>query len=90
MELAASSNPGIPPASLMVFLSVKPSVEGVVIAEHNDHYINPFFDSLLDDKSNVDASSIAATAALFAKTIHQLSGRGSSFKVHGQGNAYES
>lgn len=65
----------------MVFLSSNPKVEGVVIAEYNQHYINPFFDSLLDDESNIEVESISATAILLAKAIHELSGRASSLKV---------
>jgi hypothetical protein len=37
---ASKNTPGIPPSSLMSFLKERPSIPGVVIAEHNEHYLN--------------------------------------------------
>lgn len=59
----------------MVFLSRNTSIEGVVVAEYDETYVNPYFDSYLDDDTNVDSDSIAAGAAMIAQAVHKLAGR---------------
>uniref|UniRef100_A0A383VJT7 Nicastrin n=1 Tax=Tetradesmus obliquus TaxID=3088 RepID=A0A383VJT7_TETOB len=73
--LAASpSNPGIPPSSLMSFLRVKPSIQGLVLAEFDDGFINPYFGSRFDNGSTVNADGIASVAAVLAAAVHRLAG----------------
>lgn len=69
---ASSSIPGLPPSSLMVFLSEFPNIEGVVLTEYDTHFLNRFFESHLDVDSNINASSIAAVSVLVAHTLHRL------------------
>lgn len=75
------SNHGIPPSSLMVFLSRNTSIEGVVVAEYDGTYVNPYYDSYLDDDKNVDGGSIAAGAAMIAQAVHKLAGREGTIQV---------
>lgn len=71
---ADSSNPGIPPSSLMSFLRVKPSVQGVVLAEFDQGFTNPYYASRFDNGSTISADGIAATAAVLAAAAHRLAG----------------
>lgn len=71
---ASASNPGIPPSSLMSFLRVKPSIQGVVLAEFDKAFTNPFYASRFDNGSRADPGSIAATAAVLAAALHRLAG----------------
>jgi hypothetical protein len=70
---ASASNPGIPPSSLMSFLRVKPSIQGVVLTEFDSAFRNPFYASRFDNGSSADAG-IAATAAVLAAALHRLAG----------------
>eukprot|EP00882_Tetradesmus_deserticola_P034108 GHRQ01039023.1.p1 GENE.GHRQ01039023.1~~GHRQ01039023.1.p1 ORF type:complete len:247 (+),score=90.49 GHRQ01039023.1:183-923(+) len=71
---ASTSNPGIPPSSLMSFLRVKPSIQGVVLAEFDDGFINPYFGSRFDNGSTLNADGVAAVAAVLAAAVHRLAG----------------
>lgn len=71
---ASASNPGIPPSSLMSFLRVKPSIQGVVLTEFDKAFTNHFYASRFDNGSRADAGSIAATAAVLAAALHRLAG----------------
>jgi len=82
VQQASSSNPGIPPSSLLSFLRVNSSVQGVVLAEFDKAFTNPFYASRFDNGSNIRNSSIASTAAVLAAALHRLAGGSpSQFKV---------
>ncbi|OAY75320.1 Nicastrin [Ananas comosus] len=66
VKTADTSNPGIPPSSLMTFLRKSSSTSGVVLEDFDSSFINRFYHSHLDDPSNINSSSIAAAAALVA------------------------
>lgn len=72
VENASQSTTGLPPSSLMTFLSEFPVIEGVVLTEYDAQYINPYFESHLDDETNINSSSIAAAAVLVAQVLHRL------------------
>jgi hypothetical protein len=71
---ASESNPGIPPSSLMSFLRVKPSIQGLVLAEFNEGFINPYFGSRFDNGSTINADGMASVAAVLAAAVHRLAG----------------
>ncbi len=71
VQPAAASNPGIPPSSLSSFLRVKPSLPGVVLAEHQGPYTNPYFQSRFDTVDNIQPASLAAAAVVLARTLHK-------------------
>lgn len=74
---ASSSNPGIPPSSLMSFLRIKPSIAGVVLTEFDRSYSNPYQGSRFDNASRFDAGSVVRAAAVVAAALHRLAGGGS-------------
>lgn len=69
---AVDTNPGIPPASLSSWLRLKPSIKGVVLAEHRAAFTNPFYQSHLDTAEEVQTGSLVAAAVLVAKALHSL------------------
>lgn len=75
---ASSSNPGVPPSSLMSFLRVKPSVQGAVLAEFDRAYSNPYQGSRFDDAARAGADAgaggIAVAASVVAAAAHSLAG----------------
>jgi nicastrin len=71
---ASGSNPGIPPSSLMSFLRVIPSVQGLVLAEFDEGFINPYFGSRFDNGSTINADGMASVAAVLAAAVHRLAG----------------
>lgn len=71
---ASSSNPGIPPSSLMSFLRINPRIAGVVLTEFDRSYSNPFQGSRFDNGSRVDVAGIQRTAALLAVALHRWGG----------------
>ncbi|DBA90918.1 TPA: hypothetical protein ACH3X1_016125 [Trebouxia sp. C0004] len=85
VQPAAASNPGIPPSSLSSFLRVKPSLPGVVLAEHQGPFTNPFYQSRFDTVDNIQSASLAAAAVVLARALHGLAaGRGTpQLKVDG-------
>ncbi len=52
-QAASSSNPGIPPSSLMSLLRVKPSVSGLVVADFDSSFKTPYYQSEFDNGANV-------------------------------------
>jgi len=74
VAIASSTAPGIPPSSLMSFLKSKPSIAGIVLADHNAQYTNKYYHSRFDDFSNVDPVNLATTATLLARTAFNLAG----------------
>lgn len=58
----------------MSFLRVKPSIQGLVLAEFDDGFINPYFGSRFDNGSTVNADGIASVAAVLAAAVHRLAG----------------
>ncbi|OMO49469.1 Nicastrin [Corchorus olitorius] len=69
---ASSSNPGIPPSSLMTFLRKNSSTSGIVLEDFDTIFSNKFYQSHLDDTSNINSSSIVAAASLVARTLYVL------------------
>ncbi|KAF8060585.1 zinc finger CCCH domain-containing protein 40 [Scenedesmus sp. PABB004] len=71
---ASPANPGIPPSSLMSFLRAKPAIEGVVLAEFDEGFVNPFFSSRFDNAITLRPAGVAAAAAVLAGGVHRLAG----------------
>uniref|UniRef100_A0A2P2M6K5 Uncharacterized protein MANES_02G078600 n=3 Tax=Rhizophora mucronata TaxID=61149 RepID=A0A2P2M6K5_RHIMU len=69
---ASTSNPGIPPSSLMAFLRKNPFASGITLEDFDTAFANKFYDSHLDDMSNINASAIVAAASLVARTLYIL------------------
>lgn len=74
MQAASASNPGIPPASLMSFLRINSSIQGVVLAEYDTGFSNPYYSSRFDNGSTINADGVASTAAVLAGALHRLAG----------------
>ncbi|OEL17070.1 Nicastrin [Dichanthelium oligosanthes] len=72
VKQAASSNPGVPPSSLMSFIRKNMSTSGVVLEDFDSHFSNRFYHSYLDNPANINSSSIAAAAALAARSLYIL------------------
>lgn len=72
VKLAASSNPGVPPSSLMSFMRKNTSISGVVLEDFDSQFSNKFYHSYLDNSDNINSSSIAAAAALVARSLYIL------------------
>ncbi|GKV20286.1 hypothetical protein SLEP1_g30438 [Rubroshorea leprosula] len=69
---ANTSNPGIPPSSLMAFLRRNSSTPGIVLEDFDTVFANKFYHSHLDNFSNVNSSAIVAAASLVARTLYIL------------------
>ncbi|XP_051192784.1 nicastrin [Lolium perenne] len=69
---AATSNPGVPPSSLMAFMRKNTSTSGVVLEDFDSRFSNKFYHSYLDNPANINSSSIAAAAALVARSLYIL------------------
>ena len=69
---ASSANPGIPPSSLMSLLRVKPGIAGIVLAEFDRAFSNPYYNSHLDHAENLYAESLTAAAEATARALHVL------------------
>lgn len=83
VEEADASNPGVPPSSLMSFLRANASVPGVVVADFDSSFSNPYFQSFLDSADDglfgdaargVNASALGDAAAITARALHTLAG----------------
>ncbi|EPS72923.1 hypothetical protein M569_01828, partial [Genlisea aurea] len=74
IKAASKTNPGIPPSSLMTFLSKNPNASGVVVEDFDYAFSDAFYHSHLDDSSNINSSSIVAAATLVARTLYILAG----------------
>ncbi|XP_022143375.1 nicastrin [Momordica charantia] len=69
---ASTTNPGIPPSSLMAFLKKNSHVSGVVLEDFDTGFTNQFYQSHLDDLYNINSSAIEAAALLVARTLYIL------------------
>ncbi|XP_008457115.1 nicastrin isoform X1 [Cucumis melo] len=69
---ASTTNPGIPPSSLMAFLAKNPQISGVVLDDFDTGFTNQFYQSHLDDLHNINSSAIEAAALLVARTLYIL------------------
>ncbi|KAH9298421.1 hypothetical protein KI387_030103, partial [Taxus chinensis] len=72
VKKASTSNPGIPPSSLMSFLNKDPSMPGIVLEDFNTTFRNEFYHSQLDDLSNINSTSIAAAASVVSRALYIL------------------
>ncbi|XP_059623229.1 nicastrin [Cornus florida] len=72
ISMANVSNPGIPPSSLMTFLMKNSKTSGVVLEDFDTAFTNKFYNSHLDDLSNINSSAIVAAASLVARTLYIL------------------
>ncbi|XWS65719.1 hypothetical protein CRYUN_Cryun05aG0137700 [Craigia yunnanensis] len=72
ISTANSSNPGIPPSSLMAFLRKNSSTPGIVLEDFDTIFANKFYHSHLDDSANINSSAIVAAASLVARTLYIL------------------
>lgn len=71
---ASASNPGIPPSSLMSFLRVNASIQGVILNEFDQAYTNPYYGSRFDNGSQINPKAILGSAALLTAALHTLAG----------------
>ncbi|XP_026407913.1 nicastrin-like [Papaver somniferum] len=76
ISMASSSNPGIPPSSLMAFMRKNPLTSGVVLEDFDSAFSNKFYHGQLDDLSNIDSKSLVAAASLVARTLYILASDG--------------
>ena len=72
VQKASAANPGIPPSSLMTFLRANQSIAGVVLADFNSGFHNPYFQSHWDGPAEIRAQSIAAAAHVTALALSSL------------------
>ncbi|KAL1820444.1 hypothetical protein ACET3Z_015313 [Daucus carota] len=69
---ASSSNPGIPPSSLMAFLNKDSRTSGIVLEEFDTVFDNKLYHSHLDDITNINSSAIIAAATIVARSLYIL------------------
>jgi len=74
---ASMRTPGLPPSSVFTFLNAavasgKTTLANsmVVIADHDEHYSNPYYGSRYDTRRNVDVKMITDAATLLARTLY--------------------
>ncbi|EFJ51228.1 hypothetical protein VOLCADRAFT_103599 [Volvox carteri f. nagariensis] len=81
VQQASPDTPGIPPSSLMAFLRVKSSLSGLLVADFDTAFKNPYYQSEFDDGTNtigamlevcVCAAAIVDASLLLARTLHSL------------------
>ncbi|XP_057971438.1 nicastrin isoform X2 [Malania oleifera] len=72
ISMANTSNPGLPPSSLMAFMRKNSLTSGVVLEDFDSVFSNKFYHSHLDDISNTNSSAIVAAATLVARTLYIL------------------
>ncbi|XP_068663226.1 nicastrin isoform X2 [Aristolochia californica] len=77
IEKASSSNPGVPPSSLMAFLSKNSSTSGIVLEDFDSTFTNKFYHSHLDSLSNINSSLIVRAASVVARALYILANDGS-------------
>ena len=82
IQRASSSNPGIPPSSLMSFLRANSSIAGAVLAEFDSAYSNPAYATEADVGGQISSGSIAAAATLTAQTLYRLAGGSGPLQVN--------
>lgn len=71
---ADAGNPGIPPSSLMSFLRLNSSLQGVVLTEFDQSFTNPYYGSRFDNGSTLNVDGIAGAAAVLGAALHRLAG----------------
>ncbi|RWR95970.1 nicastrin isoform X1 [Cinnamomum micranthum f. kanehirae] len=81
IKRANTTNPGVPPSSLMSFLRKNNSISGVVLEEFNTAFTNNFYHSHLDDQSNINSTSLVAAASLVARALYILASDDSDLSV---------
>lgn len=72
ISTASSSNPGIPPSSLMAFLKKDSRTSGIVLEEFDTVFNNKLYHSHLDDLTNINSSAIVAAASIVARSLYIL------------------
>ncbi|KAG0450445.1 hypothetical protein HPP92_026765 [Vanilla planifolia] len=72
VKKADTSNPGVPPSSLMPFLRKNYSIAAVALEDFDTSFTNKFYHSHLDNALNINSSSIAAAAILVARALYIL------------------
>jgi len=72
LSRASSANPGVPPSSLFSFLRAKPTIAGILLAEFDTQFINPYYHSSFDNGTFSSVEPLVATAVLLARTLHAL------------------
>lgn len=58
----------------MSFLRVNSSIQGVVLAEYDEGFTNPYYGSRFDNGSLISVEGVAGTAAVLAGALHRLAG----------------
>lgn len=68
----------LPPSSLMSFLLEDRSLEGLVLAEHEAEYLNPYYHSQFDtmDKNEIDVQAVCDIATVVARAVASLASDG--------------
>lgn len=74
VRAASASTPGVPPSSLMSFLRINASIQGVVLTEFDREFNNPYYGSRFDNGSALRPEGMAAAAAVLAGALHRLAG----------------
>ncbi|KAG2497749.1 hypothetical protein HYH03_004021 [Edaphochlamys debaryana] len=69
---ASATNPGLPPSALTSFLRVRPDIAGMVIADFDQAFRSPYYESEYDDGFAVSLQSLADSTILVARTLHTL------------------
>lgn len=72
VKMASTTNPGVPPSSLMAFLRKNSSISGIVMEEFDTAFANNFYHSHLDDQSNINSTSLVAAASVVARALYIL------------------
>lgn len=44
----------LPPSSLQSFLRARPTIPGVILADHGHEYLNKYYNSIYDNVDNID------------------------------------
>ena len=69
-----SSSTSVPSTPLSSFLSVQPSLNGVVLSGYDASYNNKYYHSALDSRTNVNVTAITAAATILARSIYVAAG----------------
>ena len=56
----------------MTWLTVHASYEGIVLAEFDRDFRNPYYESVLDNAENIDPEAIVQAAVLIAQSLYNL------------------
>jgi nicastrin len=75
VQPASARTPDVPPgSSLKSFLRQNPQTPGLVLADFDEAFSNPYYQSSFDDVGNIDADVIADAATLVARALLNLAG----------------